>query len=154
MPVFTEKKLPRTPSTPPGSPPRSPTLKFTTAAADTTRRGHYVSPDMPSFNLSPQQQKLRDNFRMKVIFQYCMWHVYRKKSWFCSFSYILSWLYVNKSASLLWNCWMLYHENTKISSPRKGVFSTKTKLERLKANHEYELNCFQNEPVVFMLIRF
>ena len=64
--MYTEKKLPRTPCTPPGSPPQSPTLKFTTAAADTTRRGHYISPEISTGILSPKLQKIRDNFRMKV----------------------------------------------------------------------------------------
>ncbi|KAK3708092.1 hypothetical protein QZH41_019178 [Actinostola sp. cb2023] len=61
-----KKKKPRTPKTPPGTPPRSPTLTFTTAAADTTQNRGVVStsPDLTSLN--PNGQKMKDSFRTKL----------------------------------------------------------------------------------------
>ncbi|XP_031552066.1 histone-lysine N-methyltransferase SETD2-like [Actinia tenebrosa] len=66
-PLF-KKKKPRTPKTPPGTPPRSPTLTFTTAAADTTQnRGSVLaSPELMSLNPEGQKQKIKDTFRMKL----------------------------------------------------------------------------------------
>jgi len=61
-----KKKKPRTPKTPPGTPPRRPTLTFITAAADTTQNRGVVStsPDLTSLN--PNGQKMKDSFRTKV----------------------------------------------------------------------------------------
>lgn len=64
-----KRKKPKTPSTPPGSPPKSPVEKYTTAAADTTdvRKGLY-SPSLllQGRHLTPEQRKRRETFRMKA----------------------------------------------------------------------------------------
>ena len=61
-------KIVKTPTTPPGTPPESPTL--TTAPADTTahRRDeeHLLGREDPSAGPSSQQSKIREMFRMKV----------------------------------------------------------------------------------------
>ena len=61
-------KIVKTPTTPPGTPPESPTL--TTAPADTTahRRDeeHMLGREDPSAGPLSQQSKIREMFRMKV----------------------------------------------------------------------------------------
>jgi len=60
------KKKPRTPQTPPGTPPRSPTLTFTTAAADTTHKGVTSHSPDPTSHYPDGKQKMKEAFRIKV----------------------------------------------------------------------------------------
>ena len=58
----------KTPTTPPGTPPESPTLAYTTAAADTTahRREELMLEDGSSSDPLSHHNKVKEMFRMKV----------------------------------------------------------------------------------------
>ena len=63
------RKLAKTPSTPPGTPPESPTLAYITAAADTTahrRDEDNMDGEGSSTGSTTHFNKVKEMFRMKV----------------------------------------------------------------------------------------